>query len=86
MAFVVAAPFAFVPAVGAVDLRNEDAVEYQVQVTRNDVTRTIVIRPGQTIRNLCTACEISIEEIGVVQAEGSQVATIRGSYLSVDDD
>ena len=71
---------------GAVDLRNEDSVEYQVHITRNDVSRVVVIRPRQTIRNICNECEISIEEIGVVEAVGSQIAIIRGSYLMVDED
>lgn len=74
------------PLARAVDLKNEDSVEYQVHIVRDGSSRTLVIRPRQTIRNICSACEISIEDIGVVQAEGDKVAIIRGSYLSVDED
>lgn len=70
----------------AASVVNEDRTDYVVVVTTERGTRTVTIRPGQTLRDLCESCEISIEDIGVLSVQRGERVVIRGNTMMVEDE
>jgi len=73
------------PALGA-SVVNEDRTAYVVVVVTERATREITLRPGQTMRDLCERCEVSIEDIGVLTIGRGDRVIIRGNTMMVEDE
>ncbi|PHZ83549.1 hypothetical protein [Paremcibacter congregatus] len=46
----------------AADLKNMDAVSYTLYVETEEATKTVVIGPNETIKDICVDCYIAIED------------------------
>lgn len=80
-----AAGFAVGPAAAA-SVVNEDKTPYVLLVSSDRGTREVTVRPGQTVRDLCEACEVSIEDIGVITIAKGDRVIIRGNTMMVEDE
>lgn len=70
----------------AASVVNEDRTDYVLVVTTDRGSRQITLRPGQSVRDLCESCEISIEEIGVLTLRAGERAVIRGNTMMIEEE
>lgn len=67
----------------AVDLKNEDSVEYKV-IIKDGPTETQSSIAGNTTRaSICTDCTLVIEGVGEIAASGDQVVVIKDGAVSI---
>jgi uncharacterized protein YdbL (DUF1318 family) len=85
VAALLAAASLSVPA-RAASVVNEDKTPYVVLVTTDRGTREINLRPGQTVRDLCESCEVSIEDIGLLTVGKGDKVVIRANTMMVEDE
>ncbi|HAA28199.1 MAG TPA: hypothetical protein DCE56_11645 [Cyanobacteria bacterium UBA8553] len=67
----------------AVDLENKDGQTYQVKITENGTTREVSIETGAKLSNICSNCQIDINGIGSINAQGTDVVTIENGKLTL---
>ena len=66
----------------AIDLRNEDSRTYTVQVTSTAMTKDVEARSMSMSIIVCVGqCSFYVPGIGKVEAEGSDVVTIRNGRI-----
>lgn len=70
----------------AASVVNEDKMPYVVLVTTDRGTREINVRPGQTVRDVCETCEVSIEDIGLLTIGKGDKVVIRANTMMVEDE
>ena len=70
----------------AASVINEDKMPYVLLVSSDRGAREITVRPGQTVRDLCETCEVSIEDIGVLTIARGDRVIIRGNTMMVEDE
>lgn len=67
----------------AVDLKNSDGQSYQVKITEGGTTRDVSIEAGATLSNVCSNCQIDIDGIGSINAQGADLITIENGKLTL---
>jgi len=85
VAALLAAASLSVPA-RAASVVNEDKTPYVVLVTTASGTREINLRPGQTARDVCETCEVSIEDIGLLSVGKGDKVVIRANTMMLEDE
>lgn len=67
----------------AVDVVNHDRNPYQVVVLDDSGQRTLEILAGQSLRNICSACSITIETDDPIEAKGPEAVLIKDGRLRI---
>jgi hypothetical protein len=67
----------------AVNLTNKDSQAYQVKITEGSNTREVSIESGATLSNVCSNCQIDINGIGSINAQGADVIIIENGKLTL---
>ena len=62
MIIATVALFALATPLTASDLSNRDDKDYSLRVVENDEERTVTIKAGETIEDICTACVLYLED------------------------
>lgn len=67
----------------AVDLINEDEVAYDVLIEEADSKRTLSLRPGESVPDICRSCDITVDGIGTISTQHGDTIIIRGRNFQV---
>jgi hypothetical protein len=66
----------------AIDLRNEDNSNYQIQITSSSMTRDIELRGLTLSLIVCVGeCEFKVPGVGTAKARGNDVVLIRNGRI-----
>jgi hypothetical protein len=66
----------------AIDLRNEDNSNYQIQITSSSMTRDIELRGLTLSLVVCVGeCEFKVPGVGTAKARGNDVVLIRNGRI-----
>ena len=69
----------------AVDVVNEDKNPYQLVIMDDYGQRSVEIQAGQSLRNLCSACAVTIETDDPLEAHGTETVLIKDGKLWIQD-
>lgn len=75
--------FSAVPVL-AVDLKNEDSVQHTVKITEQTGTREETLEPNEEKTVCAGACQLDVENIGSINATGTEVITIKEGSLNFE--
>lgn len=67
----------------AADLKNEDAVSYEAQLDDGKSIVTVVIAAGETLKDVCSTCVVTIGDSSA-DAEEAKLVVIRDGRVNAD--
>ncbi|MEL0019977.1 MAG: hypothetical protein VW709_08865 [Rickettsiales bacterium] len=67
----------------AVDVVNEDQVPYEIVVQDDNGLRVLEISPGQSLKNICVSCALTIPTDEPLEAQDKDIVLIKDGKMDI---